>query len=109
MAVALGAAMLGACAAEPVPPGEIVAIGEECSNGSEGVSAQAFDDRGCLESPVRLCADVGLTEVWGCAEEAATGELYRTHYPVLFDRSDAWVPCSGSDEARVMTAPFCAE
>lgn len=107
--VLFGVAALGGCVAETGSRGEIVALGEECSDGS-GIGARPFDaERECVGAPVLLCAESGLTEVEDCAEDASTGELYRTSYPVRFDRQDAWAPCAESDEVRVLAARPCAD
>lgn len=109
VAALFGIVTLGACVAETRTRAEIVALGGACSDGS-GIGAQQLDpESGCLLGPVLLCAEGGLTEVEGCAQDASTGDLYRTSYPVLFDRTDAWVPCSQKDELDVMSARSCAD
>ena len=100
---------LSACIAEPASRAEVVAVGEACSDGS-GTGGQPYDaERGCLDAFVVLCADSGLTEAHGCAQDASTGALYRTSYPIAFDRPEAWVECAPNDTALVMNAVSCIE
>lgn len=100
---------LSACITESAIGAEVVAVGEACSDGS-GTGGRPYDaERGCLDAPVLICAESGLTEAHGCAQDASTGALYRTDYPLAFDRTEAWIHCAPNDTALVMNAVACTE
>lgn len=106
---ALAAMALSACLAEPAQRADIVSVGQECPD-SVGVGAYRYvPEAGCLDGLVILCTAGGVLETFDCAEDADTGALYQTNYPVDFSRTEAWIRCEREDWERVMNARPCGE
>lgn len=87
----------------------VVHDAEDCGD-VQGTGAQRFDaEASCLEEPVILCAQSGLTEQHGCAIHVDSGDLYLTSYPIVFSETREWVECSSEEASAVFGAHSCSE
>lgn len=99
---ALLAMVLSSCLAEPAQRAYVVPAGEECP-GNLGVAGRRYvPEAECLDDWVILCAPSSVREAHDCAQDADTGALYWTSYPVNFTLTEAWIPCERKDLETVM-------